>query len=71
MTVKIAKSIPLPKNLLKSWKGSQVLINGDSDTLVIKRVQKSTPIDLRLKLRKAGKLIRQKDIGAAIRAARR
>ena len=70
MTTTITTSIPLPKELLKSWKGSHVVIRGNADTMIVKRVLTLRDPNLRKKLRPIGKKITMNDIGRAIHAAR-
>ena len=71
-TVKIKNgSIALPERLRKFWKGAEVFITGEKDTLVIKKIVKPTLSQLRPKLKQLGKIITQKDIKKAILEVRR
>ena len=70
MTIKINKNIPLPKNLQKSWQGTEAVVYGDKDTLVVKRIRQ-TSSDLRARLQEVGKGITQEDIKKAIQVARK
>ena len=70
MTTQITTSIPLPKELLNTWKGSNVLIRGDQDTMIVKRILTLSKPDLKKKLRAVGKKMSVSDIGRAVLAAR-
>lgn len=70
MTVKVKDSIPLPSKLRKAWRGQEVFVISSGDDLIVKRIQKIVPDDLRTRLRLVGKKITKKDLVAAIRSAR-
>ena len=70
MTVRVKDYIPLPTKLRKAWRGQEVFIFSSGDDLIVKRIQKIVPDDLRARLKLVGKKITKKDLAAAIRAAR-
>lgn len=66
-------SIPLSRELQRSWKGAQVFVSGGRDTILVKRVRspRRNLGDMLDALKKVGKQISRKDIEEAIRSVRR
>lgn len=78
MTIATAKiknsTLELPKMLRLDWEDADVAIQGDSETLIIKKrtARPSQRLSLFAKrLKAAGRLITVREINAAIRAVRR
>ncbi len=67
-------TLELPKTLRSVWKNAEVAIQGDANTLIVKkrlpRVSRSRLSPFGKRLRAAGRLFTARDINAALRAAR-
>ena len=70
MKTRVIDSIPLSTKLRKVWSGSDVIIVSTDDALLVKRIQKASPPDVRRVLKTVGKKLTSKDITHAIQAAR-
>lgn len=64
-------TITLPKGIRKSWRGAEVLIYGEGDTLIIKRIQPPSFPEMLEEFRKIGKYITKKDVEDAIKKVRK
>jgi len=64
-------NITLPKEFRKAWKGAEVFISGEKDTILIKRVKASSFSQMLREFRKIGKKITKKDVEEAISWAKR
>lgn len=64
-------TIVLPKIIQRSWQGASVFIKPSNDGILIKKVSKPSLLQLKPKLQKTGKLIKQKDIDEAVKKARK
>lgn len=64
-------TIILPEKFRKNWKGAEVFITGEKDTLLIKRVRSRTFPQMLSEFRKIGKKIKRKDVEEAINWARK
>lgn len=65
----IDKTITVPKELLRSWRGQRIMIAGDANQIIIQKVQLPKK-DFRARMLKVGKGITRKDLANAIRVAR-
>lgn len=64
-------SFTLPQELQKAWRKADVFIAGEEDTIVLKRVEKSTFWKTWEKMKEASKGITEDDINEAIASARK
>lgn len=80
MTTKILKiksgRVALPRELRKYWSQADVMVSGNRDTLVLKRMETTmfsvgNLSGLKSRLRETGKTISQKDIVRAVQSVRR
>ncbi|MEK9131187.1 MAG: hypothetical protein AAB429_03690 [Patescibacteria group bacterium] len=69
-TIKMEKALPVAARLLRSWRGSNVLISGDSQRIIISKINPPKK-GLLVRLKKAGRMISEKDIQDAIDWARK
>ena len=69
-TIKDGK-ITLPTKLRKPWKKAKVFITGEKDTILIKRLVAPSLSEMVSEFREIGKNISKKDVGEAIKWARR
>lgn len=65
----IDKTIAVPKELLRSWRGQRIMVAGDANQIIIQKVQLPKK-DFRARMLKVGKSITRKDLAEAIRSAR-
>jgi len=63
-------NIALPEKLRKSWKGAEVFITGEKDTILVKRLTTPSLSEMISEFRKIGKNISKKDVKDAIKWAR-
>jgi len=64
-------TIILPKEFRKTWKEAEVLITGEKDTILIKRMEAPSFFQMLEEFRKIGKKIKKKDVEEAINWARK
>lgn len=65
----IDKTITVPKELLRSWRGQRIMIAGDANQIIIQKVQLPKK-DFRTRMLKVGKGVTRKDLANAISVAR-
>ncbi len=63
-------AIVLPKKILESWQNAEVIILPSAESIYIKKISKPSLDAIKPKLQKLGKLLKQKDIDAAIKLAK-
>lgn len=71
--VKLNKNgtITLPKKIQKDWRGADIYMFVSDDTTILKRIYNPSLSDLEPKLKKLGRLIKQKDIDEAVKEVRK